>query len=401
MAGRPLRVTVNEAGRLAAILGIGVRAGSRPGHALAYRPRGRRRPVDLVIGHRPRVCRCQGRGPMGAAEQHGQRVKTEFWSEWQNMGNPSAFCQRSGGSSSTARATARPSTSTTRSRRSQLRTQPAIGDRSRRVRGHEPVPRRGGRPGVRAGAHRAHGDRGAHDRLARLPWQGDQRVRHPVLGPRRPLDGRLRRRHPADVPGRWHRPPVNDSRLRRGDVRRRRHRPRIRPGLRGLLHPRRRPVRAGRAVRARHQQRRIRRLGAPDRLRPAGRDRRRQPVGHAARRHARRARCRRPRRAVVAARAALPALRPPDHRDRGLHALGRRRHRRRDDPPARLPLRAGRQRRGRRDCRRVIRSDGPDRDPVEHAAPASVPTRSGSSSISRRPTTTAPSATSRSRATST
>jgi hypothetical protein len=34
----------------------------------------------------------QVNGHWAPPEQHGQPVKTEFWSEWQNMGNPSPFC---------------------------------------------------------------------------------------------------------------------------------------------------------------------------------------------------------------------------------------------------------------------------------------------------------------------
>ena len=64
-----------------------------------------------------------------------------------------------------------------------------------------------------------------------------------------------------------------------------------------------------------------------------------EPVGHAARWHDRGGRRDRAHRDLVAARAAVRPLRAPDHRARGVHALGWRRDRAGQDAPRLLPLR--------------------------------------------------------------
>ena len=92
----------------------------------------------------------QVNGHWAPPEQHGQPVKTEFWSEWQNQGNPSPFChafwiivhRTSDGI---------PVNSDNPESTIVCGPQSAIGLERVRLRRHEPVPRGRGRPGDGAG----------------------------------------------------------------------------------------------------------------------------------------------------------------------------------------------------------------------------------------------------------
>ena len=109
-------------------------------------------------------------------------------------------------------------------------------------------------------------------------------------------------------------------------------------GVRRVLHAGWHALRGCRAVQSRHQQPGLGRVRPADRIPPAGRLAGWQPIGDASGRAGDRRRRRRTCPDLLAARPAVCALPARDRRGGGLHALGRRGHRRGDDPARQLPL---------------------------------------------------------------
>ena len=174
----------------------------------------------------------------------------------------------------------------------------------------------------------------------------------------------------ADVPAGSVEPvrPDDDAHVRARPVRRRRHRPRHRPGVRRLLRAQRDPVRAARSrsrsTSATPRAEWVRRSSTSHRSSAS-------PAAHRERfPTARSSRPTQPGTRSSTGRAASTArCSPGPTSSPRATALRRRRHRRGEDEARRLPLRRGHQRRRRRDPDRQLPPRRTHRDPVGSAAP--------------------------------